>query len=246
MESSCRKTISCNVDKTEKGTIEKMVKRKGKLAALLRARHDAEVRMREEIEIKERERLEWLQKQKTHQPSMTFTGTDKIQNVINYFACPKCNQKGTQVVNQKSLKGVITNLEIVCRCGSKITSWSAADEFNDAFLVSAKMNGITNTQLERFLLCLNFTAGSETSSTSICLSSVAMQKRIREINSKLIDLKDQIEKTELDRILAERPDAFIASEDGAYPNGVRTRNSGACFNTVMAYDKDKKAKIVCK
>ena len=89
MESSCRITISCNVDKTEKRTIGKIVKRKGKLAALLRARHDAEVRMREEIEIKERERLEWLQKQKTHKPSMTFTGTDKIQNVINYFACPK-------------------------------------------------------------------------------------------------------------------------------------------------------------
>ena len=51
---------------------------------------------------------------------------------------------------------------------------------------------------------------------------------------------------ELERILTERPETFIASEDGAYPNGVRTRNSGACFNTVMAYDKNNKAKIVCK
>ena len=90
-----------------------MVKRKSKLAALLRARHDAEVRQREEFETKERERLEWLQKQKSHKTSMTFTGTDKIQNVVNHFACPKCNQKGTQVVNQTSLKGVITNLSAV-------------------------------------------------------------------------------------------------------------------------------------
>ena len=93
-----------------------MVKRKSKLAALVRARHDAEVRKREKFEKefeKERERLEWLQKQKSHKTSMTFTGTDKIQNVVNHFACPKCNQKGTQVVNQTSLKGVITNLSAV-------------------------------------------------------------------------------------------------------------------------------------
>ena len=199
-----------------------------------------------EKNTRDRERLQWQQRQDDHKPSMTFTGTDKIQSLINHYHCPKCSEKGTQIVNQRSLKGVITNLEIICTCGFKITSWSATDEFNDAFLLSAKLNGITKTQLERFLLCLNFTAESETSSTSICLSSVAMQKRIREINSKLIDLKENVEKAELERILAEKPDAFIASEDGAYPNGIRTRNSGACFNTVMGYDKDNNAKVVCK
>ena len=62
-----------------------MVKRKSKLAALLRARHDAEVRKREEFAKefeKEKERLEWLQKQKSHKTSMTFTGTDKIQEKL--------------------------------------------------------------------------------------------------------------------------------------------------------------------
>ena len=211
------------------------LKRKRQLAALLRERHEAQL-----------QEQEWQQKQENHMSSMTFTATKKIQKLINHYPCPKCNEKGTQLVNQRSLKGVITNLEIICRCGSKVSSWSADDEFNDAFLISAKLNSITKTQLERFLLCLNFTAGSESSSTSICLSSVAMQKRIREINSKLIELKEKIEKTEFERILAERPDTFIASEDGAYPNGVRTRNSGACFNTVMAYDRNNKAKIVCK
>jgi len=223
-----------------------MPKAKRALQALWKGRRDAEIRKRDETEIEEREKLHWLQKQAQHKCSMTFTSTKKVQNIINHFQCPKCKTTGSQLVNQRSLKGVITNLEIICSCGSKITSWSAEDEFNDAFLISAKLNGINKTQLERFLLCLNFTAGSESSSTSICLSSVAMQKKIREINSKLIDLKDKIEKMELDKILAERPDTFIASEDGAYPNGVRTRNSGACFNTVMAYDKDNKAKIVCK
>ena len=222
-----------------------MPKAKRQTAALLKAR-EAKQKKRNEDENRTRERFELQQKQDQHKCSMTFTSTKKIQNIINHFQCPKCKTTGSQLVNQRSLRGVITNLEIICSCGSKITSWSAEDEFNDAFLISAKLNGINKTQLERFLLCLNFTAGSETSSTSICLSSVAMQKKIREINSKLIDLKDDIEKIELDRILAERPDTFIASEDGAYPNGVRTRNSGACFNTVMAYDKDNKAKIVCK
>ena len=222
-----------------------MPKAKKQKTALLKAR-EAKQKKRDEDEYRARERFELQQKQEQHKCSMTFTSTKKFQNIINHFQCPKCKTTGSQLVNQRSLKGVITNLEIICSCGSKITSWSAEDEFNDAFLISAKLNGITKTQLERFLLCLNFTAGSESSSTSICLSSVAMQKRIREINSKLIDLKDEIEKIELDRILAERPDTFIASEDGAYPNGVRTRNSGACFNTIMAYDKDNKAKIVCK
>ena len=221
-----------------------MPKAKRALQALWKGRRDAKIRKRDEAEIEEREKLHWLQKQQAQSNSMTHMGTNKLQNLINNFKCSKCNEIGTQLVNQRSLKGVITNLEIICSCGSKITSWSAEDEFNDAFLISAKLNGITKTQLERHLLCLNFTAGSESSSTSICLSSVAMQKRIREINSKLIDLKEKTEKMELDRILAERPDTFIASEDGAYPNGVRTRNSGACFNTVMAYDKDNKAKIV--
>ena len=211
------------------------LKRKRQLAALLRERHDAQLQDQE-----------WQQKQENHKSSMTFMATKKIQNLINHYPCPKCNTTGTQLVNQRSLKGVITNLEIICSCGSKITSWSAEDEFNDAFLVSAKMNGITKTQLERFLVCLNFTAGSGTSTTSICLSSVAMQKKVREINAKLINLKEKIEKMELEKILKERPDTFIASEDGAYPNGVRTRNSGACFNTVIAYDKDNKAKVVGK
>ena len=193
----------------------------------------------------EREIIQWLQKQDQHKSSMTFMATKKVQNLVNHFLCPKCNERGSQLVNQRSLKGVITNLEVICRCGSKFTSWTAEDIFTDAALISAKMNGITRTQLERFLLCLNFTAESEAGS-SISLSSVTMKKKIQEINSKLIVLKEKIEKTELERILAERPDAFIASEDGAYPNGVRTRNSGACFNTVIAYDKDNKAKVVCK
>ena len=71
----------------------------------------------------EREKFQWQQRQHDHKPSMTLTGTDKLQNLINHYHCPKCNQKGTQLVNQRSLKGVITNLEIVCSCGSKITSY---------------------------------------------------------------------------------------------------------------------------
>lgn len=197
-------------------------------------------------ELKEQERVKWQEKQQMHKSCMTFMATDRLQNIINHFSCPKCNQKGTQLVNQRSLKGFITNLEIICRCGSKFTNWTAADEFNEAVLMTTKLNGITKTQFQRFLLCLNFTAETETSGQSICLSSVAMQNKIRAINSKLIDLKEKVEKLELDRILEERPDVFIASEDGAYPNGVRTRNSGACFNTVMAYDKNNTAKIVGK
>lgn len=223
-----------------------MPKAKRALQALWRGKRDAKMRKHDEAEIEEREKLHWLQKQQAHKSSMTYMGTNKLQNLINNFKCSKCNEIGTQLINERSLKGVITNIEVVCSCGFKITSWSADDEFNDAFLLSARMNGITKTQLERFLLCLNFTAGSETSSTSICLSSVAMQRRVREINAKLINLKEKIEKMELEKILKERPDTFIASEDGAYPNGVRTRNSGACFNTVIAYDKDNKAKVVGK
>ena len=45
---------------------------------------------------------------------------------------------------------------------------------------------------------------------------------------------------------AERKDVFVGSEDGAYPNGVRTRNSGACYSTVMGYNTNGEAKIVCK
>ena len=201
---------------------------------------------RDKIETDQRERLQWELKQHAHKPSMTFMSTKKLQDLINNFLCPKCNQKGTQLVHQRSMKGVNTNLEIICSCESNLKSWTAADEFTDAFLLSAKVNGITRTQLERQLICLNFTVESESLGTSVCFSSNAMQKKIRDINSKLIDLKEKIEKAELDRILEERPDVFIASEDGAYPNGVRTRNSGACFNTVMAYDKTNKAKIVCK
>lgn len=215
-----------------------------KLAALSQARKARE-KKRTADEVEARERLQWQERQDQHKSSMTFMATNKVQNLINHFPCPKCNQRGSQLVNQRSLKGVITNLEIICRCGSKFTSWTAEDTFTDATLVSAKMNGITRTQLERFLLCLNFTAETDAGS-SISLSSVTMKKKIQEINSKLIVLKEKIEKTELDRILAERPDTFIASEDGAYPNGVRTRNSGACFNTVIAYDQNNKAKVVCK
>ena len=215
-----------------------MTRTRKKLAALWEGRDSKEAQ--------NREKLKWQEKQLAQKSSMTFMETKRLQTLINNFLCSKCKQKGTQLVNQRSMKGVNTNLEIICSCGSKLTLWTAADEFTDAILVSAKVNGITRTQLERQLICLNFTVETESLGTSVCFSSNAMQKKIRDINSKLIDLKEKIEKAELDRILEERPDVFIASEDGAYPNGVRTRNSGACFNTVMAYDKTNKAKIVCK
>ena len=219
---------------------------KKRLAALQKAKNEAILRKREQHEIEERERLQWEQKQQENKSCMTFMATEMLQNLINQFPCRKCNEVGTQLVNPRSMKGVITNLEIICRCGSKTSSWSAADKFTDALLVSAKVNGITKTQLERFLLCLNFTAVSDTSATSICFSSNATLTKSREINSKVIDLSKKIEKQKRDTILEERPEVFIASEDGAYPNGIRTRNSGACFNTVMGYDKNNKAYIVCK
>ena len=217
-----------------------------RLSAIGKTGRGAQAQKRHEIELKKQEKLQWQEKQESNKSSMTFMATKNLQNILNHFVCPKCNEKGNLLVNQRSMQGVNTNLEVICSCGSKITSWTAENEFTDALLVSAKVNGITKTQLERFLLCLNFTAESETSATSICLTSNAMLKKSEEIRSKLIELSKKIEKAKLDTILEERPDVFIASEDGAYPNGIRTRNSGACFNTVMAYDKDNNAHIVCK
>ena len=56
------------------------------------------------------------------------------------------------------MTGVITNIQIVCVCGKKISSWSAPEQLNNAVVMGSKLNGITVTQLERFLLSLNFVA----------------------------------------------------------------------------------------
>ena len=65
---------------------------------------------------------------------------------------------GTQLVTPSSMTGVITNLQISCICGRKISSWSAPEELNKALVMGTKLNGITITQMERFLLSLNFVA----------------------------------------------------------------------------------------
>ena len=62
---------------------------------------------------------------------------------------------GTQLVIPSSMTGVITNLQISCICGRKISSWSAPEELNKAVVMGSKLNGITVTQLERFFLSLN-------------------------------------------------------------------------------------------
>ena len=59
------------------------------------------------------------------------------------------------------MTGVITNLQISCHCGKKITSWSAPEQLNNAIVMGSKLNGITLTQLERFCLSLNFVAEGE-------------------------------------------------------------------------------------
>ena len=69
---------------------------------------------------------------------------------------------------------------------------------------------------------------------------------IRDCNESLVHLKEKVEKMQLDLIRARRKDVFVCSEDGTYPTGVRTRNSGAVLNTIMAYDENNEAKIVCK
>ena len=83
-----------------------------KLAALSQARKARE-KKRTADEVEARERLQLQERQDQHKSSMTFMATNKVQNLINHFPCPKCNQRGSQLVNQRSLKGVITNLEII-------------------------------------------------------------------------------------------------------------------------------------
>ena len=73
-----------------------------------------------------------------------------------------------------------------------------------------------------------------------------IQKIIRQCNESLVDLKEKVEKMQLELIREKRKEVFVCSEDGTYPTGVRTRNSGAVVNTVLAYDEDNNAKVVCK
>ena len=65
---------------------------------------------------------------------------------------------GSQLVTPTSMTGVITNLQITCQCGRKFTNWSASEKLNNAIVMGSKLSGITMTQLERFLLSLNFVA----------------------------------------------------------------------------------------
>jgi len=70
----------------------------------------------------------------------------------------KYDNLGSQLVTPTSMTGVITNLLITCKCGKKVTSWSAPEKLNNAVVMGSKLTGITMTQLERFLLNLNFVA----------------------------------------------------------------------------------------
>ena len=189
---------------------------------------------------------EWKEKQNCQSQWMSFTARPQLQKIIKQLGCPKCGQVGHLLISHRSMKGANTNFEIACICDFMITSWSAADNFNDSLLLATKLNGITKTQLERFLLANNFSVQGENTESSVTLSSNAIDKKIREINLKLIEFKENIEKLELEKLKAERDDVFVGSEDGAYPNGVRTRNSGACYSTVMGYNIQGEAKIVCK
>ena len=81
---------------------------------------------------------------------------------------------------------------------------------------------------------------------SVTCSSAKIQKVIKDCNESIVNLKEKIEKMELELIRERRKDVFICSEDGTYPTGVRTRNSGAVLNTILAYDENMNAKIVCK
>ena len=83
-------------------------------------------------------------------------------------------------------------------------------------------------------------------SQSVTCSSAKIKKIIRECNESIVTLKEKIEKMELDLIRERRKEVFVCSEDGTYSTVVRTRNSGAVLNTVLAYDKDNNAKVVCK
>ena len=200
----------------------------------------------ESARIKLRKLEEWKEKQECKSQWMSFTARPQLQEMIKQLGCPKCGQVGHLLISHRSMKGANTNFEIACICDFKITSWSAADNFNDSLLLAAKLNGITKTQMERFLLINNFSVQGENTETSVTLSSKAIDTKIKEINIKLIKFKETIEKIELEKLKAEREDVFVGSEDGAYPNGVRTRNSGACYSTVMGYNTNGDAKIVCK
>lgn len=73
-----------------------------------------------------------------------------------------------------------------------------------------------------------------------------IQKIIRQCNESLVNLKEKVEKMQLELIREKRKNVFVCSEDGTYPTEVRTRNSGAVLNTVLAYDEDNNAKVVCE
>ena len=83
-------------------------------------------------------------------------------------------------------------------------------------------------------------------SQSVTCSSLKIKTIIRKCNESIVDLKEKIEKMELELIREKRKEVFVCSEDGTYPTGVRTRNSGAVLNTVMAYDEENNSKVVCK
>lgn len=168
---------------------------------------------------------------------MTLLMLQMVVDAASSCACGSPKYK-THIL---SYKGFNCHLLLYCKCGNKKTIWAAPEHnFDEACLLSCKLSGIQQGQIQDFLTCMNFGFENENGKTfTINVFGQRLTRLSKDLDIKLDGMNNHDQQIIFNRILASTDTEEVEiSTDGMYP--IRN-NSGICVSSVMGtIDGEKK------
>ena len=166
-----------------------------------------------------------------------------LQMVIDAASSCDCNSPRYKI-DVASYQGFNCNLVMFCKCGNQKRIWAAPNNLDEACLLSCKLSGIQQGQIQDFMTFMNFGYENDYGQTfTVNIYGRRLTKISQDLDIKLDLMKKEDEAQFFNQILGSSDKGVVhISTDGMYP--IRN-NSGICVSSVMGSINGVK-KIICK
>ena len=147
-------------------------------------------------------------------------GLGQMKEMMDKLTCSTCKTMSKFDLIAKSIDGVIFNIIARCKLSSCIAEFkvkSQSSGFNTAFWTAMTVNGILPTQMQEFLLDLNFTTSGDGRKNAIDILSDTNIQRRKEVMEKIVVVCRDDQKKAMAKLLQSEPRELVGMVDGAYP-----------------------------
>ena len=150
--------------------------------------------------------------------STCFMSLSNLEEILNDRRCKYCDSSEVQLTTS-SLKGTTHKLKVKCKgCGHSYKKDSTVSNFNQAFWLAATSNGFGISQIQNFLLDLNFNGLSDKNNEqAVQLMSVYNTTLRNQVKTEIIDLGRKDQARWLKEAIESKDKVIYLCVDGAYP-----------------------------